>query len=159
MSSPSIMSGSDNSPSEFVWGEEGDRPHEGVYRVCAVATHVLRCACVGAALGTLVVPVVVPVVGALGGALLGGALGLRKGMRDEQARALWEASAKGDEESVGRLCGSGVHIDARDSRGRTALMYAVHAGHIRIVRRLLKSGADVDAADDGGNRPLTMAVE
>ncbi|KAG9899107.1 purine and uridine phosphorylase, partial [Aureobasidium melanogenum] len=41
----------------------------------------------------------------------------------------------------------GVHVDARDERGRTALYWASELSHDKIMQMLLDSGADVNAED------------
>ena len=51
----------------------------------------------------------------------------------------------------------GVHIDARDSRGYTALHYAAEAGDVLSTRSLLERGAEVDPNDTAGT-PLTRAA-
>ncbi len=51
-------------------------------------------------------------------------------------------AAKGEKEYVADLIASGVDINSQDSRGGTALMYAVMNGHIDIVKLLLDAGAD-----------------
>lgn len=39
----------------------------------------------------------------------------------------------------------GAEIDARDSKGWTALFHATYSGHHNMVKLLLKNGADIDA--------------
>lgn len=55
------------------------------------------------------------------------------------------------------LLAAGADVARRDSTGRTALHYAVGAGHA-AVDLLLKAGADAGAADAGGITPLHEAV-
>lgn len=49
-------------------------------------------------------------------------------------------------------------LNARDSRGRTPLSYAVEKGHIKFVTILLDTGADIDSRDSTGWTPLLMAA-
>lgn len=51
----------------------------------------------------------------------------------------------------------GVDVDARDERGRTALLLAVHENHIDIAEALIRSGADVNAQDDIADSPYLYA--
>lgn len=51
----------------------------------------------------------------------------------------------------------GVDVDARDSRGFTALTYAAESGDISAMRYLLDHAADVDRTDTAGT-PLTHAA-
>lgn len=41
----------------------------------------------------------------------------------------------------------------------TALLFAAHAGHVRVVTELLRSGADIDATDNDGSSALSWAVK
>jgi hypothetical protein len=49
-------------------------------------------------------------------------------------------------------------VDARDARGRTALLDALAAGHAAISQALLDAGASVDATDDEGRTALLEAA-
>jgi ankyrin repeat protein len=52
-----------------------------------------------------------------------------------------------------------VDIDERDVFGRTALMYAVHYGHVACADTLLARGADPDAIErNSGATALHEAV-
>ncbi|KAK2762602.1 hypothetical protein FQN54_000775 [Arachnomyces sp. PD_36] len=57
---------------------------------------------------------------------------------------LHDAAAKGLEQSIRRLLGEGVPVDALNSEGSTALQVAIRQGHERVVKLLLDSGADVN---------------
>lgn len=52
-----------------------------------------------------------------------------------------------------------IDIDARDARGRTALMVATLAGQNAAVDALLASGADPNGADADGTTPLAAALD
>ena len=62
-------------------------------------------------------------------------------------------------QSVEYLLEFGAEVDGQDSRGRSALWYAVGARNIGIVERLLEYGADPNLADDELITPLHRAVE
>ena len=50
-------------------------------------------------------------------------------------------------------------IDARDESGRTALMYAVAEGNLKVVDMLLLSGADSRLKDRNGKSVLDLAIK
>lgn len=52
-----------------------------------------------------------------------------------------------------------IHVDARDSKGRTALMIAAEFGHAEICRLLLFSGADPTLRDASGSTACDIARE
>jgi ankyrin repeat protein len=51
----------------------------------------------------------------------------------------------------------GARIDARDQRGRTALMAATQRNHVEIARHLIQEGADVNAKDFIQDTPFLFA--
>jgi hypothetical protein len=59
---------------------------------------------------------------------------------------------------VAVLLAEGVHPDARDRWGKTALYYAAKAGHVDALTLLLRWGADADAAALQGSTPLMVAA-
>lgn len=71
------------------------------------------------------------------------------------------AAAGGDDDDpagVQLLLKHKAKVDARDARGRTALLEALAAGHAVIAQVLLDAGASVDAADDEGRTALLEAA-
>ena len=50
-------------------------------------------------------------------------------------------------------------INCMDSSGYTALMYALHQGHSKVVRTLLNLRADLDIQGRTGQTALMMAIE
>ena len=73
---------------------------------------------------------------------------------DEQLLA---AAASGDVAGISTLLDGGADVDARDGRGRTALLVATIAGHADAVRRLLDAEPDVDLQDDQRDNPFLYA--
>lgn len=71
--------------------------------------------------------------------------------------ALPELAAQGATERVRALLEEGSPVDARDARGRTALLGAVEGGHLDTARVLLEHGADPRLADGSGLTPLAAA--
>lgn len=70
---------------------------------------------------------------------------------------LISAAENGDIAAVQKLIARDVLLDARDARGRTALLAATHANQIATARLLINAGADVNLADNEGNTPLQHA--
>ena len=69
--------------------------------------------------------------------------------------SLIDAAASGDLVGLRALLEtSELDLNARDSRGRTALMTATYANQPAAVELLLKAGADVDLQDDMRNNPF-----
>ncbi|MFN3844146.1 MAG: ankyrin repeat domain-containing protein [Rehaibacterium terrae] len=69
------------------------------------------------------------------------------------------AAAGGDDDPAGvnLLLRHKARVDARDQRGRTALLVACRADNAEIVAALLAAGADRNAHDDEGLTPLLAA--
>ncbi len=61
--------------------------------------------------------------------------------------ALIQAAERGDEGLVRELLKSGVGVDSRDERQRTALLAATQNNHVAVARLLIEAGADVNAQD------------
>jgi ankyrin repeat protein len=64
------------------------------------------------------------------------------------ASALWSAAHSGDREGVRRLIAEGVDVNTWDRYGRSALIFAIEAGHGEIARELVSAGAWVDPHED-----------
>ena len=77
----------------------------------------------------------------------------RRPLRDEDLPA-----AAADPDAVARLLEIGLPVDARDSRGATALLRASGAGALQSVQRLLAAHADPNLTVDTGASPLSAAV-
>ncbi len=66
---------------------------------------------------------------------------------------------KGDTGAVDLFLAAGMSADARDSRGKTALIAAASGGSDEISRKLLSKGADVNARDSDGSTALMEAAQ
>jgi len=78
-------------------------------------------------------------------------------MTEEEFDGLAGSAAKGDLPGVRKLLGEGAPLESKDQVGRTALHWAVEAGHKEVVDELVLAGADVNAADTDGSTPLHIA--
>jgi ankyrin repeat protein len=76
---------------------------------------------------------------------------------DMSGDALHTAAANDDAAAITALLASGTAIDRRDERGRTALLVATHANHVRAARALIEAGADVNVKDDLHDSPYLYA--
>lgn len=88
---------------------------------------------------------------------------LERGAKPELpgAQPVLLAAASGDDDDpagVQLLLKHKAKVDARDARGRSALLEAIAAGHAAIVQALLDAGASVDAADGEGRTALLEAA-
>jgi RNA polymerase sigma-70 factor (ECF subfamily) len=88
----------------------------------------------------------------------------RRPSKDEQfahAVQVWSAfdavAAEGDVAVLELLLLDGVHVDVRDSAGRTLLLRTVQQGHLDAAALLLRHGADVNARDHAGTTALRYA--
>ncbi|KAK7913798.1 hypothetical protein PG985_011501 [Apiospora marii] len=71
---------------------------------------------------------------------------------------LQEAIQCGSDNAVQSLIDVGADLDARNSRGETALMMAIDMKRLDIVHQLLNLGADVTIHSSNGNTALTYAI-
>ena len=58
---------------------------------------------------------------------------------------------------VRKLLADGARIDARDQRGRTALLAATQRNRVEVARFLIQEGADVNAKDFIQDTPFLYA--
>ena len=72
--------------------------------------------------------------------------------------ALHQAAQVGDVEMLDAAIAAGFNVDARDSRGRTALMHAVDQGYPLLVQQLVAARADVNVRAPDGATALFMAA-
>jgi ankyrin repeat protein len=73
-------------------------------------------------------------------------------------RDLIAAAERGEIVVVRKLLGQGARINARDQRGRTALMAATHRDEVEAARFLIQEGADVNAKDFIQDTPFLYAA-
>ena len=67
---------------------------------------------------------------------------------EEVGLRLISASERGDARAVERLLEQDVSVDARDERGRTALIAAAYGNRLDVAGLLVDAGADVNAKDE-----------
>ena len=73
---------------------------------------------------------------------------------------LHKAARRGDVAEIERLAkGWLFRVNAKDRRGRTALMYASFEGRSNIAALLIEKGANVNARDKDGATPLMYASD
>lgn len=72
-------------------------------------------------------------------------------------QALIAAAERGAVEDVRRLLAEGARHDARDARGRTALLVATIHDRVEVARVLIAAGADVNAKDHAQDSPFLFA--
>ena len=70
---------------------------------------------------------------------------------------MWTAQ-EGYDSLTEQLVVQGVHVNHRNSDGRTALHFAAHSGHLHIVQMLLNNGAEIDLEDEHHCTPLVLSV-
>ena len=76
---------------------------------------------------------------------------------NEKEREMITAAERGELPVVRRLLADGARIDARDQRGRTALLAATHRNRVDVARFLIQEGADVNAKDFVQDTPFLYA--
>eukprot|EP00931_Biecheleriopsis_adriatica_P060696 TRINITY_DN36466_c0_g1_i1.p1 TRINITY_DN36466_c0_g1~~TRINITY_DN36466_c0_g1_i1.p1 ORF type:complete len:1103 (+),score=164.67 TRINITY_DN36466_c0_g1_i1:345-3311(+) len=85
----------------------------------------------------------------------------RAGPRIDNARNrsdLWWAASRGDAFRIRQLAAIGVHVNAADYDGRTALHLAASEGHVMAIKLLLALDADMTCRDRHGHTPLDDAL-
>ena len=101
-----------------------------------------------------------------GGATGGGAAGAREVPRRPRASrppvlrpdAAPRAASAGDIDGLNGALAAGADVNARDGRGRTALMHAADKGYVPLVERLLSAKADPNLRGADGATALFVAA-
>jgi uncharacterized protein len=70
---------------------------------------------------------------------------------------LYRAAQSGDLGILRNVLGNNIDLNARDTKGRTALILAIQHGHVAAVKMLLAHGANPSMTDSHGVTPLTEA--
>jgi len=70
---------------------------------------------------------------------------------------LVSAAERGDVVALNRLLGAGAEVNARDVRGRNAVLAATQGGHEAAARLLIERGADVNAQDEIADSAFLLA--
>ncbi len=68
------------------------------------------------------------------------------------------AAKEGNTEEVERLLDRGANIEAKDTYGRTPLMFAAKYGKTETVKLLMDRGANIEAKNNMGRTPLMIAA-
>lgn len=74
-----------------------------------------------------------------------------------QYRGLLAAAAKGDLPAVKAEIKAGTDLNARDAKGRTALMLAGYREHHNVAEALIRAGADLNAVEHQAYDLLTIS--
>jgi len=77
----------------------------------------------------------------------------------DRNEALWEATRKGEVETIKTLLANGAEINAKTRYGATALFFAADRGNTEVIKVLLEHGAEINAKDTFyGATPLSWAA-
>src|SRR5687767_10111972 len=71
----------------------------------------------------------------------------------EEPMSVLDAAASGDISAVRAAVEAGADLEARDARGRTALLLAATNDHVEVAKVLVAAGADANALDDQHDTP------
>ena len=83
---------------------------------------------------------------------------LRAQQANENEREMITAAERGELVVVKKVLAGGGRINARDQRGRTALLAATHRNRVDTARFLIQEGADVNAKDFIQDSPFLYAA-
>ncbi len=75
-----------------------------------------------------------------------------------QAQNLADIVSAGDREQALSLLATGTDVNATQSDGSSALLYAVYAGDVELVKQLLAAGADANHGNEYGAVPMAEAA-
>ncbi len=75
-----------------------------------------------------------------------------------QAQNLADIVSAGDREQALSLLATGIDVNATQSDGSSALLYAVYAGDVELVKQLLAAGADANHGNEYGAVPMAEAA-
>ena len=70
----------------------------------------------------------------------------------------YAAARTGDKEVIIQFIDAGFPINAKNTKGYTALMIATYNGHSNVVNQQLAQGSDVCEQDKRGNTALMAAI-
>jgi ankyrin repeat protein len=76
---------------------------------------------------------------------------------NENERDMIASAERGELVVVRKILAGGARIDARDQRGRTALLAATQRNKVEVARFLIQEGADVNAKDFIQDSPFLYA--
>ena len=75
-----------------------------------------------------------------------------------QAQNLADIVSAGEREQALSLLAAGTDVNATQSDGSSALLYAVYAGDVELVKQLLAAGADANPGNEYGAVPMAEAA-
>ena len=75
-----------------------------------------------------------------------------------QAQNLADIVSAGEREQALSLLAAGTDVNATQSDGSSALLYAVYAGDVELVKQLLAAGADANHGNEYGAVPMAEAA-
>jgi ankyrin repeat protein/beta-lactamase regulating signal transducer with metallopeptidase domain len=81
----------------------------------------------------------------------------KNALSERDREALFEAVRSGRTNTVRKLLGRGVAVNASDKYGQTVLHLAAGEGKAAVVKALIEAGADVNATDQSVKTPLHWA--
>ena len=76
---------------------------------------------------------------------------------DDVIQKFFSAAETDDAVQVQEALNTGISIDSRDSRGRTALLIATYFNSIKVAKLLIAAGANVNAMDELADSPYLYA--
>ena len=77
---------------------------------------------------------------------------------NDKEREMIAAAERGEIVTVKKFVAEGARVNARDQRGRTALLAATYHNEIEVARYLIQEGADVNAKDFIQDTPFLYAA-
>jgi hypothetical protein len=75
----------------------------------------------------------------------------------ETGRAVLEAAARGDLETLKRLVAAGASLESKNAAGETPLLLAVRNDHLATATFLIDSGSNINAQADNKDSPWLLA--
>lgn len=77
----------------------------------------------------------------------------------DEAALLIIAASENDTAQIRSLLEDGMHIDAADAQGMTALHWAIKRRNVAAATALVESGADSESEDRTGWTPMALAIK
>ena len=84
---------------------------------------------------------------------------LEQTIKQKELNDFIDCIKQGNIEKIRKYLANNVNINAVDSDGKTALMWACQSGHFEIAITLISSGADINAKDKNGKTAINYSAE